>query len=480
MVCLTSNPDRLARLRAALAECHQEHLLAHWGRLTDQDRAALLDDLDQVDFASLSRLIETHVKSGQPLALPKDIQPVDFYPAKPGLDLVGQYADAVKRGISIIRHNLVAAFTVAGGQGTRLGFEGPKGMFPISPVRNKPLFQLFAEAIRGTNRRYGSDLAWYIMTSPPNDAPTRAFFEQHGYFGLSPDKVHLFPQALMPAFSPDGKILLDQRHRIAFSPDGHGGSLLALRRSGALAQMADAGIEYVSYFQVDNPLVKVIDPLFIGLHALTRSQMSSKAVPKADDLERVGNFVVGDGKTMVIEYSDLPEGLARARDDAGRRRFDAGSIAVHVLSRRFVEGLTADADAFALPWHRAVKKVPFVDQQGRRIEPDTPNAVKLEAFIFDAIPLAQKPLILQTTRAEEFSPVKNTTGVDSAATARRDLNRRAAAWLERAGFCVPRTPAGEPDGQFEISPLFALDGMHLREVLLEPPLINPGADHYWE
>ena len=138
----------------------------------------------------------------------------------------------------------------------------------------------------------------------------------------------------MPAFSPDGRILLDQKHRLAFSPDGHGGSLLALRRSGVLAEMADAGIEHISYFQVDNPLVKPIDPLFIGLHDLTGSEMSSKTIPKADDLERVGNFVVGDGKTMVIEYSDLPDELAHARDAAGNRLFDAGSIAIHVLSRR--------------------------------------------------------------------------------------------------------------------------------------------------
>jgi len=475
-----SNRERLSKIRSTLAACEQEHLLAHWEVLSDEQQTVLLDDIEQISFAALPQLVEKQVKSAQPFALSKTIEPADFFPAKPGIDLVGSYADAVKRGVSLIRRNKVAVMTVAGGQGTRLGFDGPKGAFCISPVKNKPLFQLFAEHIQGTNRRYASDLVWYIMTSPQNDGETKAFFEANGFFGLSPEKVRFFQQGVMPAFSREGKILLDQKHRIAFSPDGHGGSLLALRRSGVLAEMAAADIDHISYVQVDNPLVRVVDPLFIGLHDLHGSAMSSKTIPKADDLERVGNFVIGDGKTMVIEYSDLPERYARARDEAGQRRFDAASIAIHILSRSFVEELTADESAFALPWHRAEKKVPSIDAEGRRIEPERPNAIKLEAFVFDAIPMAQKPLILQTTRAEEFSPVKNPSGVDSAETSRRDLNRRSADWLDRAGFTVPRRSDGEPDGRFEISSLLALDGAHLREVMLERPNMTAGAEHYWE
>jgi UDP-N-acetylglucosamine/UDP-N-acetylgalactosamine diphosphorylase len=182
----------------------------------------------------------------------------------------------------------------------------------------------------------------------------------------------------------------------------------------------------------------------------------------------------------VIEYSDLPDELAHAKDEGGSRRFDAGSIAIHVLSRAFVERLTADEAQFGLSWHRAVKKVPYVDASGQRIEPATPNAVKLEAFTFDAIPLAAKPMVLQTARAEEFSPVKNATGVDSAETSRRDMIRRAAHWLHGAGFDVPRRPDGEPDGWYEISPLRALDAAHLREVMTSPPQMTPGGKNYYE
>ncbi len=472
--------DRLSEISAKLKQHGQEHLLAHWDGLDDAQRTALLDDIEQINFAALDGLVATHVKAEQSFPLPSKIEPAPYYPAKPDIELVGKYADAVKRGVSLIHQNKVAAFVVAGGQGTRLGFDGPKGAFPTSPVREKTLFHLFAEQIQGTNRRYGSDLRWYIMTSPQNDAATREFFEQNSYFGLDPSHVSFFTQGVMPAFSPDGKILMDQPHRIAFSPDGHGGSLLAMRRSGALAEMTLAGIEYISYFQVDNPLVKCIDPLFIGLHDLTKSEMSSKTIPKVDDLERVGNFAVGDGTMTVIEYSDLPNELAHAKDELGRRKFDAGSIAIHVLSRSFVERITADEASFGLPWHRAVKKVPYVDEAGQRVEPEKPNAVKLEAFIFDAIPMAEHPLILQTVREEEFSPVKNATGVDSAVTARRDMSRRAARWLSAAGFEVPMTPEGEPDGLFEISSLLALDAGHLREVMLTPPAIQAGQPNYWE
>ncbi len=475
-----SDASRLEGIRSRLKQHNQEHLLAHWDALDEGQRAALLADIEQINFEALDELIQRYVLCDRPFALPAIIEPASFYPAEPGIDLVGRYADAVKRGVALIRKNKVAAFTVAGGQGTRLGFDGPKGMFPISPVRQASLFQLFAEYIRGTNRRYGADLMWYIMTSPQNHAETIEFFEKHDYFALNPGRVRFFQQGVMPAFSPEGKILLEEEYRVAFSPDGHGGSLLALRRSGALREMAEAGIEYISYFQVDNPLVHAVDPLFIGLHALTGSEISSKTVPKADDLERVGNFVRGDGRTMVIEYSDLPETLARARDDQGRRRFDAASIAIHVLSRTFVEQLTADQARFALPWHRAHKKVAYVNEKGEKIEPAKPNAIKLETFIFDAIPCAANPMILETVRAEEFSPVKNAVGNDSPETTQRDMIRRAARWLTQAGFEVPMTADGVPDGVFEISPLWALDAAHLREKLTIPPTIRRGGKYVWE
>src|SRR4030095_3034936 len=197
--------------------------------------------------------------------------------------------------------------------------------------KNKPLFQVFAEQLLAYSRDSGRTIPWYVMTSDVNDAATREFFEKHGYFGCDARIVRFFQQGMMPAFAMNGELLLAEKDSLALSPDGHGGSLRALARSGALADMRSRGIDHLSYFQVDNPLVHCIDPLFLGLHDLTGSEMSSKTIPKANALEKAGNFVLGDGVLQVIEYSDLPEALALQTESNGTPRFNAGSIAIHAL-----------------------------------------------------------------------------------------------------------------------------------------------------
>jgi UDP-N-acetylglucosamine/UDP-N-acetylgalactosamine diphosphorylase len=257
-----------------------------------------------------------------------------------------------------------------------------------------------------------------------------------------------------------GQMLLGEKDSLALSPDGHGGSLRALDRSGALADMKKRGVEHLSYFQVDNPIVHTIDPLFLGLHDLTGSEMSSKTIPKAHALEKVGNFVMGDGVLQVIEYSDLPDDLAKKTGPGGHLLFNAGSIAIHALRVSFIERLNHGGQ-LKLPWHRAEKKVPYVDAAGNAVKPDKPNAVKLEQFVFDAIPLAKNAIVYTTRREEEFSPVKNAQGDDSPATSKRDQIRRAAEWLEIAGVEVHRAHC-EPASVLEISPLFATSAEQLK------------------
>jgi len=240
--------------------------------------------------------------------------------------------------------------------------------------------------------------------------------------------------------------------------------------------MRRRGVEHLSYFQVDNPIVQCVDPLFIGLHDLTGSEMSSKTISKVNALEKVGNFVTGDGVLQVIEYSDLPESLAIQTNADGSPKFNAGSIAIHALRVSFVERLNASG-RLELPWHRAEKKVPFVDDFGKPVKPEKPNAVKLEQFVFDAIPLAKNAIVYATDRAEEFSPVKNAEGVDSPATSRRDQVRRAARWLSEAGVEVP-TKDGEPDATIEISPLFATSAEQLASRNLSDTKVAPGASVY--
>ncbi|MCG3128706.1 MAG: putative uridylyltransferase [Phycisphaerae bacterium] len=472
MVGTTHNYEGLR----AIAERHgQGHLFQFWPQLDEVQRAELLADVAEIDFELCASLLDEFVRRKPVIPLPERIEAAAILPRRGEGPRDGEYDAARRVGEEAIRGGRVAAFTVAGGQGTRLGFEGPKGAFRISPIRGAPLFQLFAEGLRRVGLRWGVTPAWYIMTSPQNHAETRAFFDAHAFFGLRPADVIFFQQGQMPAFRPDGRMLLSERHRVALSPNGHGGSLRALATSGALADMRRRGVEQISYFQVDNPLVAVIDPLFIGLHVRRGSEMSSKAVRKADDLERVGNFCLADGKLSVIEYSDLPDELARQRNADGTRRFDAGSIAIHILERGFAERVTEGRLGGQLPWHRADKKVSTVDEHGRPVQPAAPNGVKLEMFVFDAIPLARSAMVMYTDRGEEFSPVKNAEGVDSVHTARRDMIRRAAAWLERCGARIPRAADGEPAAVLEISPTFAMDADDLARQLPEPPTIATGA-----
>ena len=451
----------------------QQHLLAFYDQLVDPERRLLLDEINRLDFSVIGDWIAKYVKNDSSVGIPEHFEPAPFYQAAPVSDREREkYRRAVQQGEELISSGKVAAFVVAGGQGTRLGFDGPKGDFAISPIGNKTLFRIFAETILAAGAKYGVRLPWYIMTSPLNHRDTVDIFESNDYFGLSKSDVSLFQQGTNPNFATDGKILLADKCTIASSPDGHGGSLKALYKSGALADMQNRGIEQISYFQVDNPLINIFDPLFIGLHALESAEMSSKALIKAHPTERVGNFCLVDGRVTVIEYSDLPDEQAHRRKPNGSLLFELGSIAIHIISTAFVEKL--NAHGFALPIHRAFRKIPHIDAQGNPVIPTEPNGVKLETFVFDALPLAEKSVILLTIRSEEFAPIKNATGEDSAEVARRMMVARAADWLEAAGVRLPREPDGIPDCTVEIAPAFALHKEDLTRKLDQIPKIKPG------
>ena len=464
-------------IKKLLKEHHQSHLLVLWDQLDTAQRQNLLAQIRQLDLAKIDDWVANCVKNSASVAISGDLVPASFYspcPADPQQHR--KYAGAVELGRELIRQGKVAAFVVAGGQGTRLGFDGPKGNFPVSPVKNKTLFQIFAESVAAASLRYQAICPWYIMTSPLNHAETIEIFRSNDYYGLDEENVFIFQQGTLPNFSIGGKILLADKDRLSCSPDGHGGSLKALYRSGAIEDMKRRGVEFISYFQVDNPLINIFDPLFIGLHALDKAEMSSKAVIKTDPYERVGSFCLVDGKLTVFEYSDLPDELAEKRNPDGSLAFKLGSIAIHIINRAFVERL--NADDFSLPLHKAVKKIPYIDEHGKLLEPAEPNGVKLESFVFDAVPLASKSIILQTLRSEEFAPTKNAAGIDSVETARRMIVARAAVWLESAGLIVPKKPDGSIDCVLEIAPGFALEKDDIKAKLNQIPKIKPGDTIY--
>jgi UDP-N-acetylglucosamine/UDP-N-acetylgalactosamine diphosphorylase len=460
-------------VKKVLQKHNQGHLLTFWEQLNPAQKQNLLTQINHLDFAKLDLWVADFVKKAGSAAIPADFIPAPYYSAYPQNDeQKHNYVKAKELGQKLISDGKVAAFVVAGGQGTRLGFDGPKGNFHITPVKNKTLFRLFAESIAAASKKYQTVCPWYIMTSPSNYTQTIEIFRSNNYYGLDEKNIFIFQQGTLPNFDFDGRILLADKGEIACSPDGHGGSLKALYESGATKDMKKRGVEIISYFQVDNPLINIFDPLFIGLHALDGAEMSSKGVIKTSLKEKVGNFCLVDGKVTVIEYSDLPDELAEKRNPDGSLAFELGSIAIHIINRDFVEKL--NKKGFSLPLHRAVKKIPHIDLQGNPVEPSEPNGVKLESFVFDALPLALKSIILQTLREEEFAPVKNATGVDSAETAREMMIARAARWLESAGVSVPRKPDGSVDAIIEISPFFALEKNDIKTKLNQIPQIKSG------
>ena len=389
-----------------------------------------------LDWNELQIALEECVFNQNSSTLPEKYGPASYFPIKPeNAEQEELYARAFKHGETLIRDGKTAAFTVAGGQGTRLGYDGPKGTLPVSPIKNKPLFQLFAEQIHGVSQKYEVSIPWYIMCSPLNLEATINHFEESNYYGLRRENLKFFAQGVMPATDFEGNLLLASQDSLALSPNGHGGSLKALIDSGSVSDMKERGIEHISYFQVDNPLVSIVNPLFIGLHDLQSSDMSSRSLTKTGPFEKLGNFVSIGDRISIIEYSDLPEDKALEKEDDGRIKYRAGSPAIHVLRRDFIEQFASGE--IKLPYHRAEKKVASINHNGDLINPIEPNAVKFETFVFDALPLARNPLILEADRLEEFSPVKNMTGVDSLESSQADQIKRAKRWLSPLNLSMP-------------------------------------------
>ncbi len=465
-------------VRERLRAVEQDHLVRFAGELSDEARATLVREIESIEPESLPRVIDRYVRQKPEFAVPEGVEPAPYYPNDPARGPRQWDRQAARAaGEALLRAGKVACFTVAGGQGSRLGYDGPKGCYPAGAITKRPLFQFFAEGIRKTGAKYGVTPAWYIMTSPQNHETTVAFFEANDYFGLGRTDVVFFPQGVMPAFDREtGRVLLAEKGRLALTPDGHGGSLKALHVSGSLDDMARRGVEHISYFQVDNPIVRVADPVFLGLHASvpdSSGEMSSKMLPKVAPEERVGIFCRVDGRTTVIEYSDMPMERQRERLEDGSLRFLAGSIAIHAMGVEFVRRLNEDPD-FELPFHRADKKVACVDvETGEALTPSVANAVKLERFVFDAVPLARASIVYETERVEEFAPIKNAEGTDSPASSTAIQTERAARWLEAVGVDVPRGADGEADCVIELSPLTAVEAEDLRGVDL--PKVERGA-----
>jgi len=442
-------------IHSKLAPFQQEHTLRFWDQLDAAGRRRLAAQIEAIDLPLIQKLTSGKEEKTDWAAVADRIEPA---PAVRLSDPKAPFSQTEARaaGEQALSTGRIGAVLVAGGQGTRLGFPKPKGMFPLGPLSDRTLFEILIGKLKAQSRLYEQAIPLYLMTSPATHDETVAYFEEHDRLGLAEDDLRIFQQGVMPAVA-DGKLLLAAKDELALSPDGHGGCLAALAQSGCLAHALERGIDTLFYFQVDNPLARVCEAELIGYHLLAESEMTTQAVAKREPHDKVGNLVTLDGKAQVIEYSELPDLLAERRNADGSLRLWAGSIAIHVFDVPFLVRIAADAEG--LPFHRANKKVPCLDDAGRWIEPEQPNATKFERFIFDLMPFARNALCVEAPEGEVFSPVKNASGAekDTKETAQAAMIAQHRRWLAAAGVKVAEGV------KVEIDPAFAADLEELKE-----------------
>jgi len=449
----------------------QEYVFRWWNDLSVNEQKSLLNQLRLIDFTLLQDLIRKHIVEST-LTSPKTtiLEPPDIIPIPNNDSQQARADEARKTGEKALRAGKVAIVTVAGGLGTRLGANRPKGTLPISPIMGKSIFQLHAEKIQAIMNKYDTVLPWHIMTSVNNDEMTRSFFEENRYFGLSADNVSFFTQGELPVIDLQGRLLMDSKSNIVKSPNGHGGTLSALKESNILSSMNDRGIKHIFYHQVDNILIKIADPIYLGHHINEGAKMSPKVVRKTDPEEKVGIVGIRDGFLDTIEYSELSDEERHALNPDGTLKFGMGSPAIYLLDVDFIEEI--NLHHAALPYHKAIKKVPCIDENGCKVKPAENNAAKFEMFIFDALKHAGKSIVMEVVREEEFSPVKNAKGESSPDTARQSMINLFGKWLREAGIEVPTDGTGNVTGSIEISPLYALDAEELKEKIDTKVLFN--------
>lgn len=452
----------------------QQHVFQFYNTLSESEQASFLNQLDSIPVENLATWMHNATNEESNEVKKGNIQPFKGKVAEGSvLAQDTSPSSAWDVGLQAIANSEVAAVTLAGGQGTRLGYNGPKGMFVLPQMNgDKSLFQLFAErllklkelAASATSKNMSDiHLPWYIMTSPINDQITREFFAKHNDFDLD---VIFFEQSMLPCLDMTGKIILESKGRVSMAPNGNGGIWTQLAHNNAkLAHdMKSIGIKYMHVFSVDNALARPADPLFIGYCINESADCGNKVLWKSHALEKVGVIAEIDGNPHIIEYSDMSEDMcAMVNDETGKLVFGAGNICNHFFDFQFVmDKIISDS---SIEYHIAKKKIPYVDHTtGEIVKPSIKNGIKLETFIFDVFPLSQRMAIINVNRDEEFAPVKNANGdgvEDTPDIARRMISSLAKKQIMRAGFVLK----GDLDSDLcEISPLTSYCGEGLYEL----------------
>ena len=402
----------LGEIKAVLKKYGQEHLLNNFENLDEAHKKELLKEIKGINFELVTSLYDSTKKEKKNTK--DEITPIDYLDK---FKLGDKYKYYENIGKKAIKEGELAVVTMAGGQGTRLGHNGPKGTYDIGLDSHKSLFELLSDGIKEEAKKYGVTIPWFIMTSRENNKATIEFFEKHKYFGYQKDKnIFFFIQGELPMMDTEGKILIGEDGLIKLAADGHGGIYESLVKSGMTKKMKELGVEWVFIGGVDNCLVKMVDPVLMGIAIDQQVTVACKSVVKANPQEKVGVFCKRNGKPNVIEYTEITEDMAEARDKDGELLYGESHILCNLFSVDAVERMGANP----LPYHVAFKKAKYIDKDGNLVEPDSPNAYKFEAFLFDAFGEVDEMAVLRVKREEEFAPVKNadTAGVDCPKTAR--------------------------------------------------------------
>ena len=402
--------ENMELIKKTLKKYSQEHLLNGFEKLNETKQKQLLEQIENTDFELINSLYNNTRKE---VEIPEaQITPIEYLDKD---KLNGYYKGFLETGEKAIRDGRLAAVTMAGGQGTRLGHKGPKGTFDIGLDSHKSLFELLSDSLKEQGKKYNVTIPWFIMTSRENNTETVEFFAKHKYFGYEKDKnIFFFEQGELPMVDTEGKILIGEDGLIKEAADGHGGIYEALVKNGMTKKMRELGVEWIFIGGVDNCLVKMVDPILMGIAIQKHVTAAGKSVVKANPQEKVGVFCKRNGRPSVVEYTEIPKEMSEATDKRGELIYGESHILCNLFNIDAVERMGSKP----LPYHTAFKKATYIDKNGNKVVPDGPNAYKFEAFLFDAFGELDDMAILRVKREEEFAPVKNASGVDSPETAR--------------------------------------------------------------
>eukprot|EP00043_Microstomoeca_roanoka_P001038 m.30601 g.30601 ORF g.30601 m.30601 type:complete len:486 (+) comp10621_c0_seq1:72-1529(+) len=477
-----------ATLATKLEQYGQSHLLQHWADLSSEEQTAFEQELMAIDFDALLNQFKSAMNSNVGGKLDEYMKPLpaeDIGKATsfPPTTEMKEWFDS---GLQAISEGKVAALLLAGGQGSRLGSSDPKGMFPLGLPSGKTLLQLQAERIlrlqQLAKERYGRDcvIPWYVMTSDSTMEKTIGYFKKNNYFGIDENNVRVFSQFQIPSVTPDGKLILESKGSIAKNPDGNGGLYRALKEHGVLDDMASRNIEHVHVYCVDNVLVQVANPTFIGFCIQQGVQAGALVVPKSEPHEKVGVVCRVNGKYQVVEYSEISASTAELRNPDGDLAYSAGNICNHYFSKAFLDICGWRHEE--LVHHIAHKKIPYTNDQGELVKPDSNNGIKMEKFVFDVFQFADRLGVLEVAREHSFSPLKNASGTaadGTKETCQRDLFALHRLYLHHAGVKFVDANGNErslgsmtAQDVCEISPLVSYAGEGLEQVAKEHSTVS--------